>query len=61
MLPVEVWGFPKEIRAMRELRREIEAVGNVVFREIVNSETRKGVWKQFQIVRPSPLRSWITY
>lgn len=49
-LPVEIWGFAWELRRMGAVRQDLEALGNVSFREAGSSPWHPFRSKQFQIV-----------
>ncbi|KAM0753103.1 hypothetical protein T439DRAFT_346775 [Meredithblackwellia eburnea MCA 4105] len=58
-LPVEVWGFPSELNALGPIRREIEELGDIVFRE-VHTKVQPGLWKQFHLKGEAIARSAFT-
>ncbi|GAA6028301.1 hypothetical protein JCM8097_006964 [Rhodosporidiobolus ruineniae] len=55
-LPVEIFGFPAELHGLGEVKREIDALGGVRWREI-EAEKVEGAWKQFQIKGEAIARS----
>ncbi|GAA5910540.1 hypothetical protein JCM6882_008550 [Rhodosporidiobolus microsporus] len=56
-LPVEIFGFPSELRALDQgVKKRIEELGGVEWREI-EGEKVEGRWKQFQIKGEAIARS----
>lgn len=56
-MPVEIFGFKDELEASdprsERVRREIDEMGQITWRPVIEIERARGAWKQFHIVSES--------